>query len=96
MVIHAERHSDLTKFTYGNGTLHHLHPYMHLESSVIKTHGGIPKHMLLSPAETLQLYEAMVFANAGSAKLKQLAPDKYFSKLSENGKTIFIFFVLSM
>ncbi|GLV41143.1 Mtr4 helicase [Carabus blaptoides fortunei] len=85
LVIHSERHSDLTKYTFGNGELHHLHPYIHLESTVLNTHGGIPGHMLLSPAETLQLHDAMIFANAGSAKLKELSPDKYFSKLSENG-----------
>lgn len=94
LVIHSERHSDLTKFLFNKGTVTHLHPYANLESSVMKLHDGIPKHISLSPSETLELYEAMCRANMSSVSSHELDLITFFSK-SDNGKNALKYYCTS-
>lgn len=59
LVIHSDRHSDLVTYTYGMKGLQHYHPYFDLTEDVLSLHKSVPGTTRLSPAETLQLYEAL-------------------------------------
>lgn len=88
LVIHSERHSDLTNYIYQNGNLDHLHPYANLNNNVLKSHQGIPKHIFLSPSETLELYEAMKTTDSQTIVEKKLDPLRCITRLVNQKENI--------
>ncbi|KAJ8876111.1 hypothetical protein PR048_024020 [Dryococelus australis] len=74
LVQHADRHADLMKYVYLGNAFHHVHPYAFIDEKIAER--GIPKHVTLSPSETLQLYNTM---SSVESNLKIPKPDIYFS-----------------
>lgn len=80
LVVHSDRHSDLVTYTYGKGGLRHYHPYFDLTADVLRLHKSVPGTTRLSPAETLQLYEAL-----SDCLPQENILDTYFRSNCKNG-----------
>lgn len=80
LVVHSERHTDLVTYTYGRHGLQHYHPFFDLTEDVLNLHTSVPSTTRLSPAETLQLYDAICDYLPQEMKL-----DAYFICHCKNG-----------
>lgn len=84
LVVHMDRHADLTKHVYcEDGQFRHIHPYTYVDRSVIEVRRGIPQHITLSPEEVHDLYIAMNFACPQDPRLSELQPEIFFSKCTD-------------
>ncbi|KAJ1525708.1 hypothetical protein ONE63_008919 [Megalurothrips usitatus] len=85
LVVHLERHNHLLKNVMLNdGSIKHVHPYSFLNLDSPDAANGIPKHIVLSPDEALQLYNVMKEV-LPQEKIINLSPVKYFQELCLTG-----------
>lgn len=85
LVIYSERYSDLIKHTYLKKTgLGHYHPYHTLDMQILRLQGGVPANILLSPKETLQLYD-VIHQHCGQYLPEEMHLEKYINSVCKNG-----------
>ena len=84
LVVYGDRHADLKKHVYSDGTFQHIHPYAYLDSERVSK-SGIPSSITLSPAEVYQLYKAIQSSNPTNQELQLLEPESFFSLHCSNG-----------
>ncbi|XP_053114339.1 probable ATP-dependent RNA helicase DDX60 isoform X2 [Hemicordylus capensis] len=80
LVLHEGRYNDFERYVCSvkddDFTIHHYHPYAALTVEHIKKY-GFPVDLVLSPRETIVLYDTMVKVRTNWPKADKLDPEKY-------------------
>lgn len=85
LVVHSERHNHLIKSVMmDDGSVQHVHPYSFLSPGTSSEFKGIPKHISLSPDESLELFVVMK-KELDSEELKSLCLVKFFQEHCPSG-----------
>jgi hypothetical protein len=84
------RHNDLDHYLFHAKTLAKIHPCTFFDEKTAADYDEYPQHVLLSPSESLELYEQM--KKVESARVSKFEPKTYFKDslfLSKNSVTVY-------